>query len=156
MARFSSEPTKRHWNRIKHIFHYLQGTIDLGLFYPNETISPWLVEYTDAGYKFYSHKARSQINYLFCYNGTIISWRSTKQTLVATSTNHSEIISLYETGKECVWLRSAISHIQSICQMTPINNSPTIIYEDNATCVAQIRGGYIKGEKTKHISPKFF
>ena len=31
LARFSSEPTRRHWNGIKHIFHYLQGTIDLGL-----------------------------------------------------------------------------------------------------------------------------
>ena len=40
--------------------------------------------------------------------------------------------------------------------MTPINSSPTIIYEDNAACVAQVRGGYIKWDKTKHISPKFF
>ena len=40
--------------------------------------------------------------------------------------------------------------------MTPINNSPIIIYEDNAACVAQVRGEYIKGDKTKHISPKFF
>ena len=40
--------------------------------------------------------------------------------------------------------------------MTPINNSPTIIYEDNAAYVAQVRRGYIKGDKTKHISPKFF
>ena len=40
--------------------------------------------------------------------------------------------------------------------MIPINNSPTIIYKDNTACVAQVRGGYIKGDKTKHISPKFF
>ena len=40
--------------------------------------------------------------------------------------------------------------------MTPVNNSPTVIYEDNAACIAQVRGGYIKGNKTKHISPKFF
>ena len=128
----------------------------MGLFYSNETTSLGLVGYTDAGYKSDPHKARSQTGYVFCYNGTAISWRSTKQTLVATSTNHSEIISLYEAGKECVWLRSVISHIQSICQMTPVNSSPTIIYEDNAACVAQVRGGYIKGDKTKHISPKFF
>ena len=40
--------------------------------------------------------------------------------------------------------------------MTPVNNSPTIIYEDNAACVAQVREGYIKRDKTKHISSKFF
>ena len=33
LARFSSEPTRRHWNGIKHIFRYLRGTIDLGLYY---------------------------------------------------------------------------------------------------------------------------
>ena len=75
-----------------------------GLFYSNETTSPRLVGYIDTGYKSDPHKAHS-------YNGTTISWRFTKQMLVATSTNHSEIISLYEAGKECVRLRSIISHI---------------------------------------------
>ena len=28
--------------------------------------------------------------------------------------------------------------------------------KDNATCIAQTKGGYIKGDQTKHISPKFF
>ena len=33
--------------------------------------------------------------------------------------------------------------------MTLLNNSPTIIYEDNASCIAQVRGGYIKEDKLK-------
>ena len=32
----------------------------------------------------------------------------------------------------------------------------TPIFEDNTACIAQVRGGYIKGDRTKHISPKFF
>ena len=32
----------------------------------------------------------------------------------------------------------------------------TQIFEDNTTCIAQVRGGYIKGDRIKHISPKFF
>jgi len=32
LARFSSAPTKRHWNGVKHVLRYLQGTIDLGFF----------------------------------------------------------------------------------------------------------------------------
>lgn len=31
--------------------------------------------------------------------------------------------------------------------------APTILYEDNDACIAQPKGGYIKGDKTKHISP---
>ena len=32
----------------------------------------------------------------------------------------------------------------------------TIIYEDNTACIAQLKEGYIKGDRTKHIYPKFF
>ncbi|KAF2305900.1 hypothetical protein GH714_008778 [Hevea brasiliensis] len=31
---------------------------------------------------------------------------------------------------------------------------PTVLYEDNAACIAQLKGGYMKGDRTKHISPK--
>ena len=78
-----------------------------------------------------------------------------KQTLVATSTNHSEIIDLYEAARECVWLRRMISHIQKSCGMN-IVDAPTIIYEDNVACVAQMHMGYVKSNLTKHIAPKFF
>jgi hypothetical protein len=85
-----------------------------------------------------------------------ISWRYVKQTLVATSSNHSEIIAIHEASRECIWLRSVIQHIREKCGLSTIKDSPTILYEDNAACITQIRGGYIKGDRTKHISPKFF
>ena len=31
-----------------------------------------------------------------------------------------------------------------------------ILYEDNATCITKIRGGYIKVDRNKHIAPNFF
>ena len=40
LARYSFAPTRRHWNGVKHIFCYLRGTIDMGLFYPNGSKSP--------------------------------------------------------------------------------------------------------------------
>ena len=35
-------------------------------------------------------------------------------------------------------------------------DAPTIIYEDNAACVAQMHMGYNKSNLTKHIAPTFF
>ena len=93
---------------------------------------------------------------MFTYGGTAISWRSTKQTLTATSSNHAELIALYDAGRECVWLRSMIQHIQEECGLESIKGSPTVLYEDNAACIAQSKERYIKGDRTKHISPKFF
>ena len=37
LARYSSAPTQRHWNGIEHILRYLQGTIDMGIFYLKES-----------------------------------------------------------------------------------------------------------------------
>ena len=81
------------------------------LFYSQGITSSRLIGYNDARYKSDHHKTRSQTDYLFFYNDTSISWRSTKQILEVISTNHYEIIAFYEVGRMCVWLRSVISHI---------------------------------------------
>ena len=49
-----------------------------------------------------------------------------------------------------------IQHIRESCGLSSIKGDPTILFEDNTACIAQITGGYIKGDRTKHISPKFF
>lgn len=155
LARFSSCPTKRHWNGIKHILRYLQGTKDMGLFFSNQ-IKGDLVGFADAGYMSDPHNARSQTGYVFMCGGTAISWRSMKQTLVATSSNHAEILAIHEASRECVWLRSVVQHIKGDCGISSGQEAPTVMYEDNAACISQLNEGYIKGDRTKHISPKFF
>ena len=58
LARFSSCPTRRHWNGIKHILRYLQGTKDMGLFFPNQSKED-LIGFADAGYLSDPHNGRS-------------------------------------------------------------------------------------------------
>ena len=48
LARYSSAPTQRHWNGVKHLLRYLHGTTDMGLFYPHCS-NPHLIGYTDVG-----------------------------------------------------------------------------------------------------------
>ena len=119
---------------------------------------PTIVGYADAGYLSDPHKAISQTGYVFTCGDTAISWRSTKQTLVATSSNHSELMALHEAGKECYWLRSVIRHIRRTCDLPSVTDNPTTIYEDNAACIAQVKGGFIKGDKTNisHLSSSIF
>ena len=76
--------------------------------------------------------------------------------MMTTSSNHSEIIAIHETSRECIWLRSMIQHIQESCGLPSIKDNSTTLFEDNVACIAQIKGGYIKGDRTKYISPKFF
>uniref|UniRef100_A0A2N9I5S5 Reverse transcriptase Ty1/copia-type domain-containing protein n=1 Tax=Fagus sylvatica TaxID=28930 RepID=A0A2N9I5S5_FAGSY len=105
LARYSSAPTLRHWNGVKHVLRYLRGTTDMGLFYPNKS-NPQLIGYADAGYLSDPHKGRSQTGYLFTCGNTAISWRSVKQTISATSSNHSEIIAIHEANYICHLLKS--------------------------------------------------
>ncbi|KAK4380785.1 hypothetical protein Sango_3030900 [Sesamum angolense] len=49
-----------------------------------------------------------------------------------------------------------IQHIGGTCGLSLEKTIPTILYEDNTSCIAQLKEGYIKGDRTKHISPKFF
>ena len=110
LARHSAAPTKRHWVGVKTVLRYLNGTRDLGLFY-NRNQDSSLLGYTDAGYLSDPHNGISQTGFVFLQGGTAISWKSTKQTLLSTSTNHFEIIDLYEASRESIWLRRMINHI---------------------------------------------
>ena len=95
LARYSSEPTKRHWKGIKDVLRYLQGTKDLGLFYRrNQDLL--VVGYADVGYPSDPHTSKSRTGYVFLCGGTTISLKSSMKSLVSTLTNHSEIIALYE------------------------------------------------------------
>ena len=93
---------------------------------------------------------------MFNCNGTAISWRSVKQTILATLSNYSEILAIHEASCEYIWLRSMIQHIRKACGLSSINGDLTILFEDNVACIAQIKEGHIKGERTIHISPKKF
>ena len=49
---------------------------------------------------------------------------------------------MHEASRECVWLRSVIQHIRESCGLSSIKNEPTVLYEDNVACIAQVKGGY--------------
>ena len=49
-----------------------------------------------------------------------------------------------------------IQYIRESCGLSSIKCDPTILFEDNVAFITQITGAYIKGDRTNHISPKFF
>ena len=52
---------------------------------------------------------------------------------------YKEILAIHEASRECVWLRSMIQHIQETCGLPSIRGNATVLHEDNATCIAQIK-----------------
>jgi hypothetical protein len=75
--------------------------------------------------------------------------------VTATSTNRAELIAFHEATREVLWLRTIDKIISGQCKLSH-DTQPTVIFEDNAVCVAQVTGGFIKADQTKHISPQIF
>ena len=109
LGRHFQKPTVRHWAGVKHLLRYLRGTEDLGLLYSWDGAAKF-VGYADVGYKSDPKTGKSQTSYIFIKNGAPISWKSVKQTVTATSTNHAELIAFHEASRELVWLRT-MEHI---------------------------------------------
>ena len=110
----------------------------MGLFYTHES-KRQLVGYADARYLSGPHKARSYTGYVFTYGGTTISRRFMKQTIAATYSNHAEILAIHEASCEYVWLISMTHNIQENCGLLSQKDTPTILYENNAACIAQLK-----------------
>ena len=78
-----------------------------------------------------------------------------KHIVTATSTNHAELLAFHEAAREAVWLRALEGIIAKQCNIK-VQERPTVIYEDNASCVRQMQSGFIKADRIMHISPHIF
>ena len=51
---------------------------------------------------------KSTLGYIFMFVNGVVSWRSAKQTLIATSTMEVEFVSCFEATSHGVWMKSFI------------------------------------------------
>ncbi|GKE74877.1 hypothetical protein Tco_1536918, partial [Tanacetum coccineum] len=64
--------------------------------------------YTDVGYLTDVDNLKSQNGYVFVLNGGAVDWKSTKQSIFATSSIDAEYIAAFDASKEAVWIRKFI------------------------------------------------
>jgi ribonuclease HI len=156
LARHTHAPTARHWHGIQNILKYIRADTALGLHYSKGSASPLQLSiYADAGFISDITAGKSQTGILVFLGDCLISWRSFKQTMVSTSSNHAELMAVYEAIREMLFLRRIIHEITTDLQL-PSSQPISIIREDNQACLKQLAAGYVHTEMTKHIAPKFF
>ena len=88
--------------------------------------------------------------FVFCLNGGVVSWKSSKKETVAHSTMEAEYIAACEAAKEAVWIRKFISDLGVV----PSIADPIDLYCDNNGAIAQAkepRSHY----RAKHILRRF-
>ena len=85
LGRYQSNPSLEHWKAAKKVMRYLKGTKDYKLTCRRSNHLD-VVGYSDSDFAGFIDSRKSTSGYVFLLAGRAISWRSAKQTLVATST----------------------------------------------------------------------
>ena len=85
LRRYQSNPGLNHWRIAKKVMRYLQGTKDYMLMYRQKD-SLEVIGYSDSDFAGCVDSHKSTSGYIFKLVDEVVSWRSAKKTLTATST----------------------------------------------------------------------
>ncbi|GJY55146.1 zinc finger, CCHC-type containing protein [Tanacetum coccineum] len=144
LSRFTSNPSRQHWQAITRVFKYLKGTMNYGLSYVGY---PSVLEgYSDASWINHVEDSSSTSGWVFLLGGGAISWASKKQTCITGSTMESEFVALAAAGKEAEWLRNLIHEIP----IWPKPIAPISIHCDSAATLAKAYSQMYNG-KSRHL-----
>ncbi|XP_068503765.1 secreted RxLR effector protein 161-like [Phaseolus vulgaris] len=106
-ARYQSDPKESHYNAAKRILKYLQGTKDVGLWYPNN-VSLNLTGFSDSDFECCKVDRKSTSGTCHMIGSSLISWHCKKQACVALSTVEAEYIAAGSCCAQTLWLRITI------------------------------------------------
>nr|GEY52467.1 hypothetical protein [Tanacetum cinerariifolium] len=122
-----------HWTVVKNILKYLRNTKDMFLVYGGDMKRELRVSYyTNARYLTDADDMKSQTGYVFVLNRGVADWKSTKQSIFATSSTDAEYITAFDASKEAVWIRKFIFGLGVV----PIIEEPINMYCDNTVAIA--------------------
>ena len=128
---------------------YLQGTKYYTLMY-RQTDNLDLVAYSDADFAGCVDSRKSTFGYIFIMASGAVSYKSVKQTLIATSIMEVEFVSCFEATSQGVWLKSFIFELRV---MDSISKSLRIFCDNSATVF--LAKNNKSGSRSKHIDIKY-
>ena len=175
LAKFAHAPARIHYQALKHLALYLKSTIDWGIIYwrsslnfafphkswdlpfisddlptfPCSSLPFQLVGYLDAAHANDLRNRRSTTGYGFMIAGGAVAYRSTTQTVTATSSTEAEFYSAVTAAKVARYLRF-ILHELGYAQ-----DGPTLLYCDNESAINIINNAR-PTNRARHIEVQYF
>ena len=130
LGRYLSNPRHDHWVVTKKVMKYLQRTKDF-MFVYRRVDKLEVVGYSDSDFGSCSDDRKSTSGYIFMLAGGAISWKSVKESLIASLTMYVEFIACYGASSQVVWLTNLILELQVVDSIS----RPIVIYYDNNAVV---------------------
>lgn len=130
VSRYMEKPTVMHYQAIKHILRYVQGTINHGVIYCNRFGEEDLVGFTDSDLAGDVNDRKSTGGMSFYYGENLITWASQKQKTVALSSCEAAFMAATAAACQALWLRNLISEV------TASEAKPVTLFVDNKSAIA--------------------
>jgi len=143
LSQFVSAPTHLHYSHLLRVLRYLRGTITRRLFFPRSS-SFQLQAYSDATWASDSSDRRSLSAYCVFLGGSLIAWKTKKQTAVSRSSAEAELRAMALVTAEVTWLRWLLEDFGVSVSV------PTPLLSDSTGAISIARDP-VKHDLTKHI-----
>lgn len=147
LSRYQSNAGHEHWVAGKKVLRYLKKTRDYMLVYRRVEDEELKVQgYVDASYKSDLDDLKSISGYVFMLAKGAVSWKTSKQSLTATSTFQAEYITIFEGTSHALWLRNFVARLGIVDTI----EKPLPIYYDNAAAVFFTKNNKRTSASRKH------
>nr|GEU77024.1 retrovirus-related Pol polyprotein from transposon TNT 1-94 [Tanacetum cinerariifolium] len=103
-----AKPPENHLHAVKRIFKYLRGTVNKGLWCPNDS-SVALTAYTDADHAGCQDTRRSRSGSMQLLGERLVNWSSKRQKSVAISSTKAEYFAWSDCCAQVLWMRSQLT-----------------------------------------------
>jgi len=135
---------------VKKALRYVRGTTGLMLTYrKSETLE--IEGYSDSDFAGDADDRKSTSGYIFTLAKGAISWKSSKQTVTASSTMYAEFVACYEASGQVTWLKKFVPGLKVVDSI----EKPLKLYCDNEPAVFYAHNNKSSGA-AKHIDIKFY
>ena len=105
---YMENPTQEHYNGVKRVLRYINGTEDYVLFYKKGDLKGELIRYSDSYVAGDCNDQKSTSGHIFFFGGMAVSWSSQKQSIVALSSCEAEYIAATSATCQAVWMNRLI------------------------------------------------
>jgi hypothetical protein len=147
VSRFSANPGATHWEAVKRVIRYLNGTKGWSLTFQGDK-SLTLQAYSDADFNTCPDTSKSNSGQVFLLAGAAVEWKSKKQPIVAQSTTEAEYVAMADATRNIMWLRELME------ELGEPQEGPTVLKCDNMSAIA-LANDPVHHERTKHIRRRF-
>ncbi|GJW67816.1 retrovirus-related pol polyprotein from transposon TNT 1-94 [Tanacetum coccineum] len=145
-ARYQAKPTEKHLKEVKRIFHYLRGTVNMGLWYTKD-FGFELTRFSDADYAGCKDTFKSTSGGTQFLGEKLVGWSSRKQDCTTLSTAEAEYVSLSACCAQVLWMRTQLTDYGFHFNKIPIKC-------DSKSTIA-ISCNPVQHSRTKHISVRY-